>query len=54
MRNAYRWYCTDIIAQDNVCLAGVPCHFGTDVFTDWVPKTDATVVTRILKAGGTV
>ncbi|EPT01678.1 hypothetical protein FOMPIDRAFT_1119784 [Fomitopsis schrenkii] len=42
-----------VVLKDNVCLAGVPCHFGTDVFTDWVPKTDATVVTRILKAGGT-
>lgn len=42
------------IGQDNICLAGVPCHFGTDVFTDWVPKTDATVVTRVLSAGGKV
>jgi len=43
-----------IVLKDNVCLAGVPCHFGTDVFSDWIPKTDATVVTRILEAGGTV
>lgn len=27
---------------------------GTSNFTDWVPKTDATVVTRILEAGGTI
>lgn len=42
------------IIQDNVCLAGVPCEFGTKVFSDWIPTTDATVVTRILEAGGTV
>lgn len=40
--------------QDNVCLAGVPCEFGTKVFSEWVPTTDATVVTRILEGGGTV
>ena len=43
-----------IASQDNVCLAGVPCEFGTNVFSDWVPALDATVVTRILEAGGTV
>lgn len=37
-----------------MCLAGVPCEFGTAVFSGWVPTTDATVVTRILEAGGTV
>ncbi|TFY60315.1 hypothetical protein EVJ58_g5232 [Rhodofomes roseus] len=43
-----------VVLKDNVCLAGVPCHFGTDVFTDWVPQTDATVVTRTLEAGGII
>ncbi|KZT67443.1 Glutamyl-tRNA amidotransferase subunit A [Daedalea quercina L-15889] len=43
-----------VVLKDNICLAGVPCHFGTDVFTNWIPKTDATVVTRILEAGGTI
>ncbi|EMD33904.1 hypothetical protein CERSUDRAFT_125669 [Gelatoporia subvermispora B] len=43
-----------IVIKDNVCLAGVPCYLGTDVFSDWLPKTDATVVTRILEAGGTL
>ncbi|KAF9818831.1 hypothetical protein IEO21_02487 [Rhodonia placenta] len=43
-----------VVLKDNVCLAGVPCHFGTDVFAGWVPQTDATVVTRILEAGGTL
>ncbi|CCM01509.1 uncharacterized protein FIBRA_03565 [Fibroporia radiculosa] len=43
-----------VVLKDNVCLAGVPCNFGTAVFSDWVPRTDATVVTRILEAGGTI
>ena len=40
--------------QDNICLAGVPCEFGTKVFSDWVPNTDATVVKRCLEAGAIV
>lgn len=43
-----------IILKDNICLAGVPCEFGTKVFENWVPQTDATVVTRTLEAGGTI
>ena len=35
-------------------MAGVPCLLGTDTFTGWTPKTDATVITRILDNGGTI
>lgn len=35
-------------------MAGVPCLLGTDTFTGWIPKTDATVITRILAHGGTI
>lgn len=35
-------------------MAGVPCLLGTDTFTGWVPKADATVITRILEHGGTI
>lgn len=35
-------------------MKGVPCLLGTDVFTDWVPNTDATVAKRVLEAGGIV
>lgn len=38
--------------KDNICVAGVPCLLGTDTFEGWTPKTDATVVSRILDAGG--
>jgi amidase len=43
-----------VILKDNICLAGIPCEFGTKVFENWVPETDATVVKRVLEAGGTV
>lgn len=35
-------------------MAGVPCLLGTDTFTGWVPKMDATVVSRVLAHGGTI
>lgn len=35
-------------------MAGVPCLLGTETFTGWIPKTDATVTTRILANGGTI
>jgi amidase len=40
--------------KDNICVAGVPCLVGTETFTNWTPKTDATIVTRILSAGGII
>ncbi|KAI0342635.1 amidase signature enzyme [Trametopsis cervina] len=43
-----------LVLKDNICLAGVPCEFGTQVFSDWVPTTDATVVKRALDAGITI
>lgn len=43
-----------VCLKDNICVAGVPCLLGTDTFRDWIPQTDATVVTRILDAGATI
>ncbi|KAE8447685.1 hypothetical protein EG329_010491 [Mollisiaceae sp. DMI_Dod_QoI] len=43
-----------VCIKDNICVAGVPCLVGTDTFTGWVPKMDATVVSRILDAGGII
>ncbi|RAO70613.1 uncharacterized protein BHQ10_006625 [Talaromyces amestolkiae] len=40
--------------KDNIAVAGVPCLLGTDTFKNWIPNTDATVVTRILDAGGII
>lgn len=43
-----------ICLKDNICLAGVPCRFGTDVVKDFIPEVDATVVSRILENAGTI
>ncbi|KAL5361824.1 amidase signature domain-containing protein [Aspergillus floccosus] len=40
--------------KDNICVAGVPSLLGTDTFRDWKPRTDATVVSRIVAAGATI
>ena len=40
--------------KDNVCVAGMPMMNGTSVLEGYVPDVDATVVTRILDAGGTI
>jgi amidase len=43
-----------VAIKDNVCVAGVPMMNGSRVFEGYVPEFDATVVTRILDAGGTI
>ena len=40
--------------KDNVCVAGVPMMNGASTLEGYVPDVDATVVTRILDAGGTI
>lgn len=65
---AWAWKCTvsDTVAnsgnlvgktfalKDNVALKGVPMLLGTNFIKDFVPDCDATVVTRILEAGGII
>ena len=43
-----------VAIKDNICVAGVPMANGSRVLEGYVPGVDATVVTRILDAGGTV
>src|SRR5438045_642181 len=43
-----------IAIKDNVCVAGVPMMNGTSVLEGYVPEFDATIVTRILDAGGEI
>ena len=43
-----------IVLKDNVCLAGVPMMNGSSVLESYVPDIDATIVTRILDAGGEI
>lgn len=40
--------------KDHVCVAGVPMMNGSTTLRGYVPQVDATVVTRILDAGGTI
>src|SRR6185437_49597 len=43
-----------VALKDNICLAGVPMTIGADVFEGYVPDVDATIVERILDAGGEI
>ena len=43
-----------VAVKDNVCVAGVPMMNGSSTLEGYVPDIDATVVQRILDAGGTV
>lgn len=43
-----------IALKDNICLAGVPMMNGSSVLEGYVPDIDASLVTRMLDAGGTI
>jgi amidase len=43
-----------VVMKDNICLAGVPMMNGASTLEGYVPDVDATVVTRVLDAGGTI
>jgi amidase len=43
-----------VVLKDTVCLAGVPMASGSSTLEGYVPDIDATVVTRILDAGGEI
>jgi amidase len=43
-----------VAIKDNICVAGLPMMNGTLVLEGYVPEVDATIVTRILDAGGTI
>lgn len=42
-----------VALKDNIALAAVKCTNGTGAL-DWTPEVDATLVTRILDAGGVI
>jgi amidase len=64
--NAWLWRCEikgsgqgvlageDIGLKDVVCVAGLPLTNGSRVLEGFIPDVDATIVTRILDAGGTI
>lgn len=43
-----------VAIKDNICVAGVPMMNGASFLEGYVPDVDATVVTRILDAGGEI
>src|ERR1700761_9652917 len=43
-----------VAVKDNICVAGVPMMNGASTLEGYVPEVDATVVQRILDAGGTI
>jgi amidase len=43
-----------VVLKDNIMLAGVPMMNGAATLEGYMPNVDATVVTRILDAGGTI
>ena len=43
-----------VALKDNIMLAGIPMMNGAATLEGYIPNVDATVVTRILDAGGTV
>jgi amidase len=43
-----------IAIKDNVCVAGVPMMNGSSILEGYVPEIDATIVTRLLDAGGEI
>ncbi|MGO8920744.1 MAG: amidase family protein, partial [Stellaceae bacterium] len=43
-----------VVLKDNVCLAGVPMMNGASTLEGYTPDIDATIVSRILDAGGTI
>jgi amidase len=43
-----------VAIKDNICVAGVPVMNGASVLEGYVPDVDATIVSRILDAGGEI
>lgn len=56
IRHATKGLLTDksIAIKDNICVAGVPLMNGSALLEGFIPDVDATLVTRILEAGGTI
>lgn len=43
-----------VCMKDCIAVAGVPQFYGSDAFPPWTPITDASVVARVLDAGGDI
>src|SRR4030095_4540875 len=64
--NAWMWKCRiegtaagllkgkTVSFKDHIAIAGMPMSFGSFALDGFIPDFDATVVTRVLQAGGTI
>src|SRR2546428_7543227 len=64
--NAWTWRCRiegtaegvlagkTVSYKDHIAVAGMPMSFGSFALEGFIPDFDATVVTRVLEAGGTI
>ena len=64
--NAWMWKCRieghgegllagkTVSYKDHIAVAGIPMSFGSFALEGFIPEFDATVVTRVLKEGGTI
>src|SRR3954471_2246499 len=64
--NGWSWVCSipgapsgplagkTVGVKDNVCVAGIPLLNGSPIMEGYVPREDATVVTRLLDAGAEI
>ena len=64
--NAWMWKCRiegaaegllagkSVSYKDHIAVAGIPMSFGSFALEGFIPDFDATVVTRVLKEGGTI
>jgi amidase len=64
--NAWMWKCRiegaaegllagkTVSFKDHIAVAGIPMSFGSFALEGFIPDFDATVVTRVLKEGGTI
>lgn len=43
-----------VAVKDTICVAGVPLMNGSSIMEGYIPDIDATVITRILDAGGNI
>ncbi len=47
-------HCIPVLVKDQVETSDMPTTFGSALFRDFVPRTDATVVTRLKRAGAVI
>jgi Asp-tRNA(Asn)/Glu-tRNA(Gln) amidotransferase A subunit family amidase len=47
-------HCVPLLLKDQVETAGIPTTYGSIVFKDFVPARDATIVTKLKRAGAVI